>query len=910
MLKKIVSFMLTFLILFSIVIPTNAASMWDSWVKCSVDDQSMVTIEWDSFFQIKRLEIIRTGVTFKKYTENIPNTGKFSFTETDKGTFDYEVLIYGTGFMGDFLIAKTAQKVTVKGTGTPKIWLDFVNAYTNSNENTSYPIVDRVLNWVNIKNLGTTDLDLNKLLVRYFYTVDGEPSVVNQNYPNNGQQKAENSDGKIDPIEQYTESPAGRNNIQEKESIRMNFVKIPFNVMSIDNNVIVADYICETYFENTTEKINSNYSLRLQAGFDKSNLTSLESNDLFNTYIRKYNLTNDFSFNNNQNIAVYYEGEKIWGLDPTIIAPVLTGVYNNFKIDLNWSDSPGATGYIVYRSESSNGPFNTIAVNIPDSNYTDTAIEKPGQSIGKKYYYKVVALYDATQTKIKHTLKSDDSNIVCIAIGELQAPTNLTARIVDKKNVELNWNESQYATQYNIYRSETENGTYTQIKSGVNGTSFIDNTTVVNGLTKSYYYKVKAAYGFSDGSIIESPFSNSVEARILNLQKPSNLTAKLVNIKNAELEWDNVEGVVGYRIYRSNSENGVYNLLRAVPNNDAFEDTTTIMNHNSNNYYYRVSALYKINGSTFESDKSDSASITTPRKTLVAPNDLKAKTKGARDVLLNWTPSEGALKYIIYRSENKTTDFDPIDTIDAVNNNGGLVSSYLDTSVPEVTNSDGKKYYYKLIAAYDDTNKSNFSNTAEVLVKVFVGGENDYWSWYCNVLSNSSKFVMGTYIPLSFTVKFKEDASNLSLFLNEDLLNSSESINPSTYIVSNTNDGKYKLINVTQNNEDIKTNVKIEESKTESKYLSRNAKLGQINIYKTFKKGDEITIEFAVKTATNKDIISRGINNYYSDKNDSSKYDFTFVIEATVNSDTKSQTAATNSKNSLGIKLLSPNKLQ
>jgi hypothetical protein len=257
MLKKLVSFTLTFLIIIYMVIPTYADNT--NWVNCYVNDDGKVTIEWNASDRIKELRIIRSGITYKSFTVDVAKSSSFVFTETEDGIFDYEVRVYGYSWINNGLMAKTAEKLSVIGTGKPVIWLDFINAYTNNqNNNSNYVPVPRVKNWVNIKNLGTTDLELSKLMIRYFYTIDGEPSTVRDTFPNNGQQKAEESDGKINPIEAYTEYALGRKNIQAKESIRMNFLKIPFNVTNEDNT-IVANYICDTYFEGTTEKIDSAY---------------------------------------------------------------------------------------------------------------------------------------------------------------------------------------------------------------------------------------------------------------------------------------------------------------------------------------------------------------------------------------------------------------------------------------------------------------------------------------------------------------------------------------------------------------------------------------------------------------------------------------------------------------------------
>ena len=57
------------------------------------------------------------------------------------------------------------------------------------------------------------------------------------------------------------------------------------------------------------------------------------------------------------------------------------------QIALSWSASPGATGYNVYRSTTSNGEGATpIATNLSTTAFTDTSV-----TTGQTYYYEITA---------------------------------------------------------------------------------------------------------------------------------------------------------------------------------------------------------------------------------------------------------------------------------------------------------------------------------------------------------------------------------------------------------------------------------------------------------------------------------------------------------------------------------------
>ena len=71
-------------------------------------------------------------------------------------------------------------------------------------------------------------------------------------------------------------------------------------------------------------------------------------------------------------------------------APVLSGNVGNNKVALSWTFNPGngtgASGYNVYRSLTSGGPYTKIATGLTNTSYTDT-----GLTNGTTYYYVVTA---------------------------------------------------------------------------------------------------------------------------------------------------------------------------------------------------------------------------------------------------------------------------------------------------------------------------------------------------------------------------------------------------------------------------------------------------------------------------------------------------------------------------------------
>jgi fibronectin type 3 domain-containing protein len=72
--------------------------------------------------------------------------------------------------------------------------------------------------------------------------------------------------------------------------------------------------------------------------------------------------------------------------------------------------------------------------------------------------------------------------------------------------VGLTWTASANATGYNIYRSATNGGPYTEINTSLDGSAAYTDNTVVSGTT--YYYVVTAV----NSEAQESGYSNQAQA--------------------------------------------------------------------------------------------------------------------------------------------------------------------------------------------------------------------------------------------------------------------------------------------------------------------------------------------------------------------------------------------------------------
>ena len=159
-------------------------------------------------------------------------------------------------------------------------------------------------------------------------------------------------------------------------------------------------------------------------------------------------------------------------------------------IELNWSDTPWASEYLVYRDNSSiftiNGIHPVAIVN--QSTYNDTVL------VNGNYYYVIVAR-NAT-----HVSKISNCERVFVIIP-LNAPKldPIFPNFLNTNEVVLNWSEVFGARIYYIFRDTNliTNPTNSSLIGTTLGTNFTDKN-IINGI---YYYAIAASDYYANSSL-------------------------------------------------------------------------------------------------------------------------------------------------------------------------------------------------------------------------------------------------------------------------------------------------------------------------------------------------------------------------------------------------------------------------
>ena len=160
---------------------------------------------------------------------------------------------------------------------------------------------------------------------------------------------------------------------------------------------------------------------------------------------------------------------------------------------IKWAAVAGASKYYVYRSGSSNGTYEYVGTTTA-TNYTDNKA-----NAGYTYYYKVKAV---------SKVSSGANSYYSAAIGATCHCARPSVKITTSNgSPRLTWNAVAGASQYEVYRATSKNGSYTKMFTTSNLS--YTNTSAKAGTT--YYYKVKAVSKVK--SVANSAFSTVVSIK-------------------------------------------------------------------------------------------------------------------------------------------------------------------------------------------------------------------------------------------------------------------------------------------------------------------------------------------------------------------------------------------------------------
>ncbi|MBN2074492.1 MAG: hypothetical protein JW762_02965 [Dehalococcoidales bacterium] len=399
------------------------------------------------------------------------------------------------------------------------------------------------------------------------------------------------------------------------------------------------------------------------------------------------------------------------------IANSASGGSENITVYWTANIDTDIAGYNVYRSDETGGPYTTKVNTILLTGNATTDINLYG---GGTYYYVV----QAVDTGNLSSVYSNEVSATAIDVAP-SMPSNLSATALGgEAQIFLDWdaNIETDGIYYNVYRSTSTSGNYTQIASPIYTSNYTD-FEAYGGI--EYFYLVSAA----DSANNTSGFSNTDSAIPNDLVPPA--TTGLVATPGdclAYLSWDptSINDFAGYNIYRR-TQSGNFTKIESLWLTPNYTGTNLI---GGQTYYFTVTV---VDIGSNESANSNEASVTPVDNPPAAPTGLTA-VRGGQKIYLDWddnTESDLA-GYNLYRGE---TDGGPY----PVKVNGATLipagtSEYLDTGLTaDIT------YYYVVKAVDAGTNTSPVSSQASATP----------WAPYEWRITDQAEFENGVYTNVS-----------------------------------------------------------------------------------------------------------------------------------------------------------------
>lgn len=252
--------------------------------------------------------------------------------------------------------------------------------------------------------------------------------------------------------------------------------------------------------------------------------------------------------------------------------PKLTGKASSYdKIKLSWKKISGASGYVLYRYDSSKKKYNKIKTISSGStvSYTDS-----GKSMGTTYKY-----------RIKSYKKENGKTVYSSASGTVSVKT--VSSMTGKTN----------GTNINV-RSGPSTLKKSLTKLGIN------KSVTITGISGSWYRISIKIKGKKKTGYIKKTY-------VTIISKPT-LSASASSKSKIKLKWNKISGASGYQVQRYNSSKKKYVTVKTISKGSTVSYTNSGLKKNTT-YKYRIRAYKTVRGKKIYSSYSSVKSAKTKK---------------------------------------------------------------------------------------------------------------------------------------------------------------------------------------------------------------------------------------------------------------------------------------------------------
>ncbi len=282
--------------------------------------------------------------------------------------------------------------------------------------------------------------------------------------------------------------------------------------------------------------------------------------------------------------------------------------------------------------------------------------------------------------------------------------SNLQITQATKTSIDLAWDKTVGADGYLIYKSTDYGKSYVQLSEIIGGdiTTYQDTDMQFNA---SFIYYARAIMHQGEEAIYGNASAKVTQQTVLATPVLTGVTPKSHN--TITLQWEVVDGAIGYQVYRSvaNKKEDVCLVELTDGTVNSYTDNTCECGIR---YSYYIKACQQIEEAKIYGDPSEVKSTNT------APNRVSLSgttTNGDTAVSLSWKKSMGAEGYEIYRSVDSTKNYELIQDI-----NSADILSWSESGLNKDT------YYYYKIRPYCTVDGArvagSYSNAYEKVVTI------------------------------------------------------------------------------------------------------------------------------------------------------------------------------------------------
>lgn len=343
------------------------------------------------------------------------------------------------------------------------------------------------------------------------------------------------------------------------------------------------------------------------------------------------------------------------------------------SVKVVWNEVMGSS--IRYEVQYSQDNRNWYSIGYTTSNLE---ISKSGLTPGMTYYFRARAY----ENKYPNDIYGPWSASTTVVTTPVQIPYQKVIQTnAGTTSVTLQWDKSEGATGYNVYRVESSQ----EILVGKTAS----NTYVINNLKagSTYKYKVypeRSAGGYTAAASYGTTVSDvkTVPANVKNIITDYGYK----NIKKASVQWERAENANGYEI-------ALYTLKNKKIG------STKVLNYNTNSYTFSniKKEFYKVKVRAYIQLKTGKKYSSWSTSYIAIQPEVEGKKSGT-GIKASWDKINGATNYTVYISSKRSSGYKKVTTTKSTKT---MIKKYGSSKLRK-----GRTYYIYVVANKKVGNKT------------------------------------------------------------------------------------------------------------------------------------------------------------------------------------------------------------